>query len=437
MEFVDFTDDTEQIHSDVLQKGQEWTVQVPSGATLTLTVKYGIVEILGTELATDIPYKFQGTIVSIFSVERSKLEWKCPEDLEPQLSTDIQYHTYVYNLHFALERLRLSSFNGPRVLILGESSTGKSSLAHILCSYALKSKQYQPLLVNLNPQAGLFSVPSSITATPISDLLDVESSLWGQSITTGATKLHNKQPLVKNFGLENIRDNRPLYLETVSQLAVGVQHRLKNDPIVRRSGVIIDTPMLSHLDSESWLELNHIMNEFDVNAIVVCAVNDDLAITLSEVFRSKAVSIVRIPPPSSILKVDDVTRRSIQRLQIREYFYGNSQTILSPYTIGAGYEDLSVLKPKNLSELGDNTENINMLALDPVEVTSSNLQHAIVAITNVSKKSSLDTISKSSIVGYALITEMNDSKRKLRILLPLPSRMPDRAMILTEYRYLE
>ena len=217
----------------------------------------------------------------------------------------------------------------------------------------------------------------------------------------------------------------------------GVQHRLKNDPIVRRSGVIIDTPMLSHLDSESWLELNHIMNEFDVNAIVVCAVNDDLAITLSEVFRSKAVSIVRIPPPSSILKVDDVTRRSIQRLQIREYFYGNSQTILSPYTIGAGYEDLSVLKPKNLSELGDNTENINMLALDPVEVTSSNLQHAIVAITNVSKKSSLDTISKSSIVGYALITEMNDSKRKLRILLPLPSRMPDRAMILTEYRYLE
>ena len=185
MEFVDFTDDTEQIHSDVLQKGQEWTVQVPSGATLTLTVKYGIVEILGTELATDIPYKFQGTIVSIFSVERSKLEWKCPEDLEPQLSTDIQYHTYVYNLHFALERLRLSSFNGPRVLILGESSTGKSSLAHILCSYALKSKQYQPLLVNLNPQAGLFSVPSSITATPISDLLDVESSLWGQSITTG------------------------------------------------------------------------------------------------------------------------------------------------------------------------------------------------------------------------------------------------------------
>lgn len=437
MEFVEFNDVTEITKISQLPKGQEWTVQVPTGAKLTIVVKFGIVEMLGTELANDMPYTFQGVVVNLYAIERAMIEWKCLEELEPKISEDKAYHTYIYNLNFALERLRLSSFNGPRVLILGDESTGKSSLAHTLCSYALKIRQYQPLLVNLNPQEGVFSLPGSLTATPISEILDIESSLWGQSITTGATKLHSKQPLVKNFGLENIRDNRQLYKTTISQLAHGVRQRIKNDPVVRRSGVFIDTPKLSHLDTETWSEIEHIIDEFEVKAIIVCAQTDDLAIKLSEVFRAKIGSIVRIPPPNSIIKIDDIMRRSIQRIQIREYFYGTTETVLSPYTVGVGFEELTVFKPRNQNELLDKTKDIDMTAFDKIDVNASNLQHAIVAITNVSRKESEDEIRTASILGYALITEVNDSKRKLRILLPVPSRIPDRSMILTEYRYLE
>lgn len=437
MEFVEFAEEVEELKTSFLREGEELCFQVPAGAKLTVTIKNGIVEILGTELATDVPYVFQGITVTLFSFERSKIEWKCIEELEPKITKNDLYHTYIYNLHFALERMRLSSFNGPRVLVLGEESTGKSSLAHILCSYALKSKPYQPLLINLNPQDGIFSMPSSLTATPISELFDVESSIWGQSITTGATKLHNKQPLVKNFGVEHIRDNRPLYLETVSQLAEAVEQRLKNDPVVRRSGVIIDTPPLQHLDTKSWSDLELIIEKFGISIIVLCAENDDLALKVNDLFRSKIDSIVRLPLPMSIIKIDDVMRRSIQRMQIREYFYGNSVTVLSPYTVGADFEELTVWKPRNFLETNDQTKDHDMLKFDPVEINAASLQHAILAITYASRKDSIESVSKSSVLGYALVTEVNDSKRKLRLLLPLPSRIPDRAMILTEYRYLE
>lgn len=437
MEFVEFSEVSETTKTSSLPQGHEWTVQVPAGSKLTVIVKYGIAEILGTELANDVPYTFQGVIVNIYAIERSMIEWKCLEELEPKVSENKSYHAYIYNLNFALERLRLSSFNGPRVLIVGNASTGKSSLAQMLCSYALKIRHYQPLLVNLNPQDGVFSLPGSITATPISELLDVESSIWGQSITTGATKLHNKQPLVKNYGLENIRDNRPLYLSTITQLASGVQQRLKNDPIVRRSGVIIDTPKLSHLDTEDWSEVGHMIEQFDINAIVVCAESDDLAIELSEVFRTKIGSIVRIPPPGSIIAIDDIMRRALQRVQIREYFYGTTETVLSPYTMGAGFEELTVFRPRNISEYGEDKKDVDLTVFDKIEVNSSNLQHAIIAITNISRKESQDKLNTASIIGYGLITEVNDAKKKLRVLLPVPSRIPDRAMILTEYRYLE
>ncbi|CDO93168.1 unnamed protein product [Kluyveromyces dobzhanskii CBS 2104] len=437
MDIVEFNETPEAAQSSALLQGQEWNVHVPSGAKLTVTVKYGIVEILGTELANDIPYTFQGISVNIYAIERSLIEWKCLEELEPVLSENKSYHTYVYNLSFALERLKLLSFNGPRLLILGQRSTGKSSLAHILCSYALKIKQYQPLLVNLNPQEGVFSLPGSITATPISEILDVESSIWGQSITTGATKLHDKQPLVKNFGLENIEDNRPLYLSTISQLASGVQQRLKNDPVVRRSGLIIDTPDISRFDTDTWSEVRHIIEQFEINAIVVCADTDELAIKLSENFKTKVGHFVRIPPPGSITKIDGIMRRALQRIQIREYFYGTTETVLSPYTMGAGFEEITIFKPRNLSEYGGTQQEIDLTVFDKVEVNASNLQHSIVAITNISRKDTQDKLNTASIIGYGLITEVNDSKRKLRVLLPVPSRIPDRAMILTEYRYLE
>ncbi|AMD21148.1 HEL132Cp [Eremothecium sinecaudum] len=419
----------------VLPPKREWRVKVPGEAKLTVKILYGIAEVFGTELTNDVEYTFQSANIAIYSVEHVKIEWKCAEALEPTISSETSM-PYIYYLHFALEKMRLSSFDGPRMLIVGESSSGKTTLAKTLSAYALKGKPYTPLYINLNPQEGIFAPPSCITATPISYLLEVESTMWGQSMTTGATALHSKQPMVKSFGLEQIAENRELYLEAMNQLSKAVEGRLRNDPLVRRSGIIVDTPPLSHLD-DSYTELKAAISKFNIDIMVVCCPDDSLAIKLGEVFQSLVRIIIRIPTSPGVVKIDDVARRSFQRSQIREYFYGNKNTVLSPYTIGVDLMDVVVWKPKSTLELGDAGAKTSMTELERVEVNASNLQHAIVSITYAPRKSTPEEVLKSGVLGIALVTEVNETKRKMRILLPVPGRLPDKAMILTAYRYLE
>lgn len=54
------------------------------------------------------------------------------------------------NCHFALDRLRTAEGQGPRVMIVGPSDSGKTSLIKILASYALKLGR-NPVVVNLDP----------------------------------------------------------------------------------------------------------------------------------------------------------------------------------------------------------------------------------------------------------------------------------------------
>ncbi|AET38115.1 cleavage polyadenylation factor subunit CLP1 Ecym_2382 [Eremothecium cymbalariae DBVPG len=432
---IDFDSPVVAAKSVLIPPGKEWRVKVPAESKLTVKILYGIAELFGTELTNDIEYTFKCANIAILAIDHVKFEWKSSDPLEPSLSSDTSM-PYIYNMHFALEKMRISSFDGPRILIVGKSSSGKTTLAKTLCAYALKSKAYTPMYVNLNPQEGVFSPPGCLTATPISDILEVESTTWGQSMTSGATRLHNKQPMVKNFGLEVIAENRELYIEIMDQLARSVDGRLKNDPHVRRSGVIVDTPPISHLD-ESFVELEAAIKNFNIGTLVVCASDDSLAIQLNQKFQTQVRSIVRIPTSPGTVEIDEVARRAFQRSQVSEYFYGNLVTVLSPYTIGVDLMDVVIWKPKSKLTTPGISKTTNMIELDRVEVTASNLQHALVAITYAPRKSTPQEVLKSDILGLALITEVNDSKRKMRILLPVPGRLPDKAMILTAYRYLE
>lgn len=433
-------DSNNDSHPLNIPRGSEWKVERPSESRLIIVIKTGIAEIFGTELANGIEYEFRSFNFSIFSVEDVTLEWKCPE-MSVQNLTVIPNTTskFIYNLHFALEKMRCSSFEGPRAMIIGEANSGKTSLCRTLCSYAIKYKPYQPMFINLDPREGVFSPPGCISAIPISDILDVQSSTWGQSMTSGATPLHSKQPFVKNYGLERLTDNRTFYQRLTSELASVVDERLAGDSLVRRSGCIVDTPPLASL-SEKDNELEEIVRKFKVNVVVAIGDESDAIFEkyAQKLFPHVGSNFIKIPKLSGCIPTDDVYKRLLQRSSIREYFYGTPKVVLSPYAIGADMEDVSIWKPKNVMDLTEaEAEKQNGNEMIPVEVTASNLQHALVAITYADRKASAAEVERAPILGFALITEVNEKRRKLRILLPVPGRLPNKAMVLTSYRYLE
>lgn len=428
-----------EAHKLSISQGSNWKVDVSADARLTIQIISGIAEIFGTELANGREYTFRNYKFSLFAVEDVVLEWRCPELNSNNLFISVDTTaTYVYNLHFALEKMRSSSFDGPKVLVVGASCSGKTSLCRTLCAYGMKFKPYQPMYVNLDPHQAIFTPPGCLAAIPISDILDVQSSRWGESMTSGATQLHSKQPLVKNYGLEKISENRSLYLDTIAALALDVGERLQNDSQVRRSGYIIDTPSISQLD-ENFDELETIAKLFKINVVVVLDNEED---SVFEKIASKlspyvGTHVIRLPKLSAASDPGDVYKRTLQRTAIREYFYGTHETVLSPYVVGADFEDVTVWKPKNILQNPDLESDSSVNEFSPVDISASNLQHALVAITYADRKATSSEIQRAPLLGFALITEVNEKRRKLRILLPVPGRLPNKSMVLTSYGYLE
>ncbi|KAH3902354.1 related to Protein CLP1 [Saccharomycodes ludwigii] len=453
-------------HLITIPREHELKFQLLPDQQLIIEIVYGIAEIFGTELANNIKYIFNNQdIFSIYAVDKTQLKWYTKESaVEPMItqspnSAYAEYKIKIYNLHFALDKMRFTSSQGPNVLVIGGKNTGKTTLCKTLVSYAIKVKNFTPLYVNLNPTDGIFTPPGCLSATTIYDILDVTAPNWGQSATTGVTTIPSTQPIIKNFGLEYIHTNYSLYNTILSQLSIVTNSKIMKDPLLRRSGCIIDTPSLldkSDMGANEKEHVNKIISQiiklYNVNVIVILKEEKDdednsnnyeeiikqqLTSSLSSIKDSISLLTLPIVKKSNVVEIDDVYKRFLQRVAIRDYFYGNSlNTVLSPYTVSSSFNKLTVWEPVVYNNDTDEDKNEEP-KLEPVTVNASNLQHAIVAITFAERNADPDTVLSSSIMGFGLINEVNDTRKKLRILIPVPGQMPDKALILTQYRYLE
>jgi polyribonucleotide 5'-hydroxyl-kinase len=168
------------------------------------------------------------------------------------------------NTHFALENLRdeakQKGQEGPRVLIVGPSNSGKTSLAKLLTACAVRSGR-QPMVVNTDSREGLLSIPGSLTATAFASILDVEEG-WGSSPTSGPSPVPVKMPLCYYYGLTNPEDNPKLYKPVLTRLALASTSRLAEDEDIQHSGMIIDTPGSVSHGKDNFDLVAHIVSEF-------------------------------------------------------------------------------------------------------------------------------------------------------------------------------
>lgn len=455
----------------------EWRFEVPFKTILKLKVTAGVGEVFGTELPFNIEFLFTGVKYSIYAplaegctvsyytvankenINISNEDGEIVEYISEETAMD-----HYLNLHFILELYRqeaaLLGKLGPRVLVVGNGQSGKTTLARILSSYAFKMDKF-PVLVNLNPKDGVFSLPGSITATPISDFFDLQSvGGWGSSPTSG-TSIHNpKQPLVKNYGFSSIHDNLDLYKYQVSKLGVAAISRLTDDDYVKSSGLIIDTPPLTTKD---FTVIENIVSDFEVNIVVVIG-NERLTIDLKKKFGHKMaknqLNILKVPKSGGVVEVDDFYTRKLQEETIKEYFNGNSKSPLSPFKTEIEIKDFVLYKGVLLLEYtsslaflpsGDSytaeepdggedkkeDNALNKYYSRLTEVTPSNLENSIIAITQVSQNNQLSRdLLNACVMGYAHVSKVEDNGRA-KILLPFPGAFPRNILIGTNIGYAE
>lgn len=486
LKFVDVSADngTKKVTTIEIAGHSDWRVEVPFHTILKLNVTRGIVEIFGTELPVNVELQFSGAKICLYTPDdegceiqysttvKSSSNNKDDNEISEYISDETTMNQTI-NLHFALESYRQQAVEynaqntwdqkkGPRVLVVGSAHSGKTSLIKTLASYSLKMDGC-PILVNLNPQEGVFSLPGSLTATPISDLFDVESTNgWGNTTTSGSTFHNPKQPIVKNYGFENFNENIELYKYQISKLGVAVMSRLEEDINVKNSGLLVDTPPLSMKDITV---IENIVSDYEINFIVVIG-NERLLIDLKKKFKHKtqtgALNVIKIAKSGGVVEIDDSFMRNSQQQAIREYFYGTLKSPLSPYNTVIDVKDVVLFKSVDNVESNSNfaflpsgdsftPEDSDMTEADkrddfsleryysPItNPTASDLNNTILAITQLQQNDKLGkNLLNTCVMGYAYVSDVDDTKGKMRILLPVPGALPRNILIVTGIRYME
>ncbi|CDK25710.1 unnamed protein product [Kuraishia capsulata CBS 1993] len=463
----------------------EWRFELGSSSDkLRVRLVAGEAEMFGTELSSNMEYSFTGAMKTcIFTFKGCTIEYAGCE-LSSEYVSDESCMTNYLNLHFALERLRkeASTYNetstdkrlGPKVLIVGNKDSGKTSLAKILTAYATKMDR-QPILVNLDPSTANFSIPGMLTGTTISDIMNVENVNLGETITTGPTFYHQKQPIVKCFGLESFSDNDKLYKYEISQLGISVLSRLRNDQVVGESGLVVDTPAFKITDYEL---IENIISDFEIDVLIVIGHERlfvDLKKKLIKPSNQNRLTVLKMPKSSGCVDLDDKFSRDLQQRCIREYFYGIEKQVLSPFSIMANLKDLIIFKPvepngmfgsSGLSFLSGDMEEDEDIKTEPnaqlkfteysklleriTEPTAEILSNAVLAMVNPSgldlnrfaytddEQALIEDTVNTSVVGFTYAVSVDDTKGKARFVVPSPAnQMPSKVLILTKFRYHE
>lgn len=334
--------------SVILQPFWEWRFQVAHGSGVTVRLVNGVAERSGTELALNKSYTFRGTKGSIFTPKGCILDFEgeCQHEYVAEKIPDENNSMVSYqNLHFLLQGLRSEAgpgkkySTGPRIMIVGPNSVGKTTLARTLTAYAVKNGS-QPLVVNTDPREGMLSLPGTLTAAVFATTMDIEgegTNGWGGTPTSGPSAVPVKLPIVYYYGHPQATDDDRLYKEVVSSLASAVTSRMSASAPIKTSGLIIDTPAVhgtGQLAEQELDGLEHIVDEFSVNLILALG-SAEIGGMMEKRFHGKktslgdAINVCALDKSDGVVQSDEAWLLECQHAAIKNYFYGDAKGSLS------------------------------------------------------------------------------------------------------------
>ncbi|CAI9627957.1 unnamed protein product [Alternaria burnsii] len=426
-----------------LAANTEYRFEVSFSRTLTVKLQSGTAEFFGTELAPSTTYTFQGTKGAIFTWHGCKLD--IGGEVESDYIAEETPMMSCANLHFALENLRDRSIAsgsvdmGPRVLVVGPENSGKTSLVKTLTSYAVKTSR-QPMVINLDPRQGMLSVPGSFSAAVYSSIVDIEEG-WGSSPISGPSPIPVKMPLVYHYGLKDPEEGK-VFKPLVTRMALAVTSRLEEDKLSKQAGFIIDSSgAISQGRNGVYDNIEHIVSEFSINVLVTLG-SERLYSDLSRKFSartsgdpSETVFVIRLDKSGGCVDRSEEYMEALRHAQIKEYFFGKGDETLAPSSQMADAADLNIFRAIE-GDVNGGVDEYDMTVERQIfeKVTPSEaMQNQLLAITTASPNDPQAVIRDSSIRGYIYVADVDEAKKKVKLLSPLPGATPGNAMILGKW----
>ncbi|KAG0325485.1 Cleavage polyadenylation factor subunit clp1 [Dissophora globulifera] len=425
----------------LLDEENELRIEVEFDVKVKLRLVTGTAEVFGTELGQNVDYEFSGRKIAVFTWHGCKiLVWgTCSVEY---IANETPMTSYI-NMHLALEQRRVlatqNNGQGPRVMIVGPNDVGKTSLSKMLLSYALRQNR-QPTYVDLDCSEGSITMPGCLTATPLTEMIDVEEG-FGSSATSAPTAGSAVMPLAYYYGFPSPKDNVKLYTLLLNRLAHSVNRRLEEDEAARKSGIIIDTNGL--IDATGYEIIANCIKAFSVLG------HERLYSDMTRLHQKKAgaapgapgVAVIKLAKSGGVVERDNAFRRHTQNQKIREYFYGTSKSELAPYSTNIGYHEVEILRvgegtlaPSSALPIGEDRKvsETQVVKVEPGE----HLLHSVLAVSNADRMVESEIL-ETNLAGFVYISEIHESRKKMILLSPCPGKIPKKYWWLGSLKWAE
>ncbi|GFP91395.1 protein clp1 homolog [Phtheirospermum japonicum] len=328
-----------------LDKECELRVEVSPDSPLRLRVLNGTAEIYGTEIPPGIWMTFPTRLkFAVFTWYGATIEMDGTTETD-YTADETPMISYV-NVHAVLDARRnrakaspsdsdvsqnspFSPFiQGPRVIVVGPTDSGKSTLSRMLLSWAAK-QGWKPTFVDLDIGQGSITIPGCIAATPIELPIDPVEGI------------PLDMPLVYFHGHVTPSANVDLYKVLVKELAQILERQFAGNVESRAAGMVVNT--MGWIEGVGYELLLHAIETLNATVVLVLG-QEKLWSMLRDVLKNKPnVDVVKLQKSGGVVSRNAKVRQKARAFRIREYFYGLAND-LSPHSNTANFSDLCIYK---------------------------------------------------------------------------------------------
>ncbi|WRT68306.1 uncharacterized protein IL334_005282 [Kwoniella shivajii] len=377
----------EQIIVD-LEAGSEWRFELEADENIALRIlSPDPVFINSEELPPATWYPIHRyTKGSLYAPTAARLEVTSLPASQYTSTSTIQ--PQLLNLHLALERNRILAkrylFNkgssevvrGPRVMVVGPPSSGKTTVVKNLVNLALSTGMGWTIgVAGLDPSSPSNLIPGTVSiATPSHPIPTHHlAHPFGSPPTSIPSNMLSADVATVGWwlgGLEPTNKNAEVWKVLIENMGSEWKNKCEKDKMALASGLIVDTssaftnPLLGTKKDDPkarYSLVDQAVDALDIDTILVIG-HEKLHIDLSRLpsLQSRAVNVIRIPKSGGVVDLDDAQKELVQSFQIRTYFYGEPilpkeisglmgkmvgfDGSLNPYSFQIGWDTLVVLR---------------------------------------------------------------------------------------------
>jgi len=145
--------------------------------------------------------------------------------------------------------------------------------------------------------------------------------------------------------------------------------------------------------------------------------------------QKSPIEIIKLEKSGGCIDRESLYLQAMRDASIKEYFFGNSKTTLSPHTQLVSFDDISIFKVNSSSSSafpsGDHEDPASSSAKGIYEIVTPTpeMAHVILALPHATSKDKEEDVRDASVLGFVYVAEVDEKKRRLRILAPVTTRI--------------